>query len=166
MDDILSSYKKTLDTIHIQQGECYISDKPELATTILGSCIAVCVFDRKAKISGLCHALLPTAPINTKEPFKYVDESVSYLFDRFFRLGAVKKDLEVKVFGGGDVIGFSHKKDYLSIGYQNSTMTRSILDDLKITPQVWNVGGENGRKIIMVMHTGEIFSSNIKKRID
>jgi chemotaxis protein CheD len=91
-----------------------------------------------------------------REPFRYVDEAVFYLVERYRRIGITPQRLTVKVFGGADVLG-EPVRGYSSIGHQNTMAARETLgwQDLRIAAR--DTGGDRGRKIVFRTHTGEVF---------
>jgi chemotaxis protein CheD len=96
--------------IWIFQGDFYVSSRPELyLTTVLGSCIAVCMRDPVTQCGGMNHFLLPDA-VNRQDQFpslalRYGSYSIERLINAILSRGGRRDRLEVKVFGGGNVIG-------------------------------------------------------------
>jgi chemotaxis protein CheD len=154
-----------LRSVNLQPGEVLMSDEPLAVTTILGSCIAVCMFDPGSSRGGICHAALPNAPVVLhKDPFRYVDEAVLYLLERFHRLGTPASRLQVKVFGGADVLGGGAVRDgYVTIGRQNTMAAMETLGWQKVKPSVTETGGDRGRKLVFVTNTGEVYVKRIGK---
>lgn len=140
----------------LQAGEILMTDRPTRVTTVLGSCVSVCLFDPVTLAGAACHAVMPNAPVALHhDPFRYADEAVLYLIERYRRMGVAPDRLVVKVFGGADVLG-KPVKGYASIGRQNTMAALETLgwQGLRITAQ--DTGGHRGRKIAFLTHTGEV----------
>jgi chemotaxis protein CheD len=96
--------------IWIFQGDFYVSARPDLfLTTVLGSCIAVCMRDPVAGCGGMNHFLLPDAE-NREEHYpslalRYGSYSVERLTNAILSRGGRRERLEIKVFGGANVLG-------------------------------------------------------------
>jgi len=92
----------------IYQGDFYVSSRPDLyLTTVLGSCIAVCVRDPMSGTGGMNHFLLPDADF-TEEHYpslalRYGSYSIERLINAILSRGGRRERLEVKVFGGANV---------------------------------------------------------------
>ncbi len=114
----------------------------------LGSCVALILFDKKAKIHAMSHILLPSFH-NVKEktplryPQKYADQAVNDLIKLITRKGATITNLRAVIIGGAKIF----KNHYNNIGEENVNMVRKELEkqDIKIVQQV--VGGTSGRNI-------------------
>lgn len=154
----VAEYQRSLRGLYLQPGEVLMTDEPLLVTTTLGSCVAACMFDEQTGIAAICHGALPHAPLRLHdEPFRYVDEAVLYLVDRYDRLGVPASRLRIKIFGGGDVLGSPPRDGFDSIGQQNVFAAMESLGWLGVRPAVRHVGGERGRKLMFVTSTGEVF---------
>jgi chemotaxis protein CheD len=141
----------------MQAGEVFMSDQPTAVTTLLGSCVSVCLFDPVTKRGAMCHAVLPNAPVVLhKDPFRYVDEAVLYLVERYRRMEVPPQRLVVKVFGGADVLARRYD-GYESIGRQNTMAAVETLGWQGLRIAVRETGGNRGRKIVFMTHTGEVF---------
>jgi chemotaxis protein CheD len=134
-----------------------MSDEPSSVSTLLGSCVSVCMFDPVTRRGAMCHGVLPNAPVVLhEEPFRYVDEAVLYLIERYRRMGVPTQRLVVKVFGGADILG-QPLDGYSSIGRQNTMAALETLGWQGLQVAVRETGGNRGRKIVFLPHTGEVF---------
>jgi len=106
-------------------GEYFVSgDTDLLIMTTLGSCIAVCLWDRQAGVGGLNHFMLPDGGTE-RDSGRYGSFAMELLINAMMKRGASRRSLEAKVFGGGQVI---EGMPSMNIGEQN---TRFALDYLK-----------------------------------
>ena len=96
-----------LESIIVDIADIQVSSDPqaEIVTYALGSCIAVCIYDPKRGVAGMIHYMLPhskTSPEKAKaRPGMFANVGVPMLFNKMYEQGCVKKDLVVKVVGGG-----------------------------------------------------------------
>jgi chemotaxis protein CheD len=99
-----------LPIITLKPAEMFVSERPTIVRTVLGSCVAVTMFDSQHGVAAICHALLPESDtLSTHEEekpnsYKYVD-SVIPLMLKNFEIMERTQDLEVKLFGGADMLG-------------------------------------------------------------
>ncbi len=141
----------------------FASVQPAEVTTILGSCVAVCLWDRYLGIGGINHYMLPTWNGMELASPKYGNIAIERLVERMQQLGCQKKNLVAKVFGGGEVISVSTSS--LHIGERNIMVADDMLDKLCIPIIGRSTGGNSGRKIIFNTHTGEVLQCYIKSQI-
>jgi chemotaxis protein CheD len=133
--------------IHLHIGGFYASGEPVSIMTVLGSCVAVCLFDPVERIGGMNHIFLPgRADIqHFDDAARYGVNAMELLINRMLNLGADRKRLVAKAFGGGHVIPSISKKN--GIGQQNIEFTLDFLkrEGIRIVSQ--DLGGDDSRKI-------------------
>ena len=147
--------------VFLKPGDLYVSDIPTMVSTILGSCVALTVFNKRLKIGGICHAMLPKSPY-AKEyyVFRYVDSSIFYMLSKFETLGIRKDEMEIKLLGGADVIDRMNDET-ASIGQKNIAIALEIIRNESLQLTVTDVGGKMGRKVHFYTHTGKILLKRI-----
>jgi chemotaxis protein CheD len=132
---------------YVHPGHLFVSATPAVATTILGTCVAVCLFDDVAGIGGLNHYMLPTAPRAGEESAKFGDVAIRQLVAALCGLGAVRQRLEAKVFGG--MTGRSDQVGLLKdLGARNVAVAMESLGELGIPVVAQDVRGPRSRKLI------------------
>jgi len=139
--------------IHV--GEIFVGARPTEISTVLGSCIAVCLYDKVEQIGGMNHYLVPLWNENGLQSPKYGNISIPKLIDNMLNIGCEKYNLEAKIFGGGNVINVSQED--MMIGRKNILIAKEILREYNIKITAQDVGGTRGRKILMRSDTGKIF---------
>jgi chemotaxis protein CheD len=155
-------FNSTVSTIH--PGEYYATKDDIIIGTVLGSCIAVALFDERNRIGGLNHFMLPG--ILNPENF-YISNSGKYgmyamelLINELIKLGSRKQDLTAKVFGGGSVLhkstGFSNR-----IPENNIEFAFSYLKTEGIPIKSSDVGGVQARKIFYYPRTSKVLLKRI-----
>jgi chemotaxis protein CheD len=98
-------------TAKVLPGEFYVSTQEEMISTVLGSCIAACIRDRRRRVGGMNHFMLPE-PIGERDGWssavgraaRYGSDAMEQLINAILKAGGHREDLEVKVFGGGRVL--------------------------------------------------------------
>lgn len=135
-------------------GALQVSREPMLITTILGSCISVCLWDRKKNIGGINHYMLPHWNGQGLASPKYGNIAMDKLLSLMVRAGSEKKDLVAKVFGGAQVL--QNNVNIFNIGLRNIEYAEESIKTAGIPIAGQSTGGLTGRKIIFNTATGEI----------
>lgn len=157
MQGLLERYPgHELAFLNVAQGMVF--ERPTMAHTVLGSCVAVTFFVPRRGMSGLFHALLPKAceyRLHNPEltPYKFVDTAIETMVHRFNLRGVHSQEIECKVFGGSTAL-FAEE---ISVGRRNVEAAFDTLAVLGLRVAASNVGGPRGRKIVFASGTGEIF---------
>lgn len=134
--------------VNVIQGQHYVDDDPGVVlTTILGSCIAACLWDPVANVGGMNHFLLPGNTSNKQQSSRsdaqrYGVNLMELLLNDLFSRGALKSRLKAKLFGGAAII-----KGLTDIGAMNSKFAESFLREEGIELVGGSVGGVYGRRI-------------------
>jgi chemotaxis protein CheD len=128
-----------------------VSNEPTLVTTILGSCVAVCLFDPEEKIGGINHFMLPFWNGEGLASAKYGNIAMEKLMQEMEKKGAKKKNMIAKLFGGANQANFTMK-----IGERNVEVARNMLKQQNIRVVAESVNGTIGRKLIFDTSTGEV----------
>ena len=156
---------------HVSIGQLITSTTPDDMIGIygLGSCVAVIMYDPKAMVGGMLHALLPTqikieSPV-TSLPTKFVDQGIAKLLNDIYDLGAKKSNLRVFLCGGAKVIRATTYNDSLNIGQRNVDMARYVLKQNRLRIRSEAVGGETGRTIKFYMKDGHITIKTLGKEL-
>ena len=141
-------------TIFAKPGQCAI-------TTILGSCISVCLYDPVLRIGGMNHYLLPFWNGEGLQTPKYGNIAIPMLIDNMLGLGSKKINLKAKVFGGGAVLETTC--GLLNIGDRNISFAESSLAENRIPIIGKDVGDVLGRKVMFMTESGDVFVKKVKK---
>ncbi|MDR2152506.1 MAG: chemotaxis protein CheD [Helicobacteraceae bacterium] len=147
MDAGFGATDKVYPRHFIHVGEIYIAEKPSEIATVLGSCVGVCLFDRRLKIGGLNHYLLPLWNGNGLKSPKFGNVSIPKMIEQMKALGCKIGDMEAKVFGGASVSA-TNLEDMM-IGKKNIVIAKEILAQNKIPIVAEDTGGRRGRRIVM-----------------
>ena len=132
---------------YLHPGEICVTAQPVRVTTILGSCVSVCLFDSQARVAGLNHFLLPQAPRAGEASPRHGDVAIEVLVRRLLAIGASCDRLVAKLFGGANVLrAFADESRH--IGAANVDLARSTLARYGIPIGAEDVGGTRGRKLV------------------
>ncbi|MGH7887994.1 MAG: chemotaxis protein CheD [Candidatus Binatia bacterium] len=138
---------------YLHPGELFASRESHAVTTILGSCVAVCLWEPEAKIGGINHYLLPTFSGGGDASARFGDVSIKELLARLTTMGCDRRRLQAKLFGGACVLeAFRERKNHL--GSQNIRTARELLQAEAIPVVSEDVGGHKGRKLIFLTDDG------------
>jgi chemotaxis protein CheD len=143
--------------------ELYVSKAPYQINTILGSCVAVCLFDPILNIGGMNHFMLPYWNGQGLASPKYGNIANEKLLDKMLSMGCNKNNLKAKIFGGGEVIETQIVQFH--IGTRNIEVARLFLEEKKIPIVSSSVGGKLGRKIEFLTSTGEVRQKYVQKTL-
>jgi chemotaxis protein CheD len=149
--------------IYLQPGEVYLALQPTVIRTLLGSCVGVTFWSARLGAGALCHALLPRCPTNVAGGLslaagrRYADFAIRDLAGQFDKLGALRSEIQVKLFGGADVLptradGSLHP----TVGRQNCDAAAKILQAEGFQVLASSLGGSFGRTIQFYTGTGEV----------
>jgi chemotaxis protein CheD len=144
--------------VSLAQGEIHCSPEPKTLVTVLGSCVAVCLWDRVRCIGGMNHFVLPNDPRGEKNA-RYGDFAIDQLVEGLLRLGCRNADLQAKVFGGAAVLPFAGGE---SVGSSNVRLALERLRFHRIPITAQRTGGTIGHQIRFNTRTGEVFFRRLR----
>jgi chemotaxis protein CheD len=154
---ISDAVKVEKESIVIGMGEMAVSASPSAILTCigLGSCIAVCVYDKVAKIGGMIHIVLPqNHGNNTDDLAKYADTGVPLLINEVTIQGGDKRHMAVKIAGGAQMTIAPGLKDTFKTGERNLVQVLTTLEQLGLGLKAAEVGGNLGRTAKLYIDTG------------
>jgi chemotaxis protein CheD len=158
--------------VRILPGEYFASADGTVITTLLGSCVSVCLFDRGSSVGGMNHFMLPqvmlgsnatrcadpgTGSCNSVCSARYGACAMRHLLMRLEELGASRSRLEAKLFGAGRVMaGMS------DIGQKNSEFALGYLQERGIRVVASDLGGFCPRKVSFFPATGRALVKRLR----
>jgi len=136
--------------ITVVQGDFAVSADPSaIMSTVLGSCVAMCLFDAVNRVGGMNHFLLATSTLAESDDLKYGINAIELLINRLLKSGAERCHLQAKLFGGARMT--DHARD---IGAGNAAFAKEFLEREDITCVSSSLGGEQARRVQFVPTTG------------
>lgn len=147
-------------------GEVKASRSPLKISTLLGSCVSVCLYDPVAKIGGMNHFMLPSSKTDLKACATYGIHAMELLINEIMKLGGDRRRLVAKVFGGGNVLSSQTTLSGPLIGDRNAEFALQFLktDGIPIVAQ--DLGGTEGRHVHFLSHSGQAFVKPIQKILE
>ncbi len=155
--------ERELIAAKILPGEYYVTHQNELITTVLGSCVSACIRDKESGIGGMNHFMLPQtnsgkgADTIVGIATRYGNYAMEHLINTILSNGGKRKNLEVKVFGGGKII-----PALTDVGMKNINFVLAYLDQegLKLLSQ--DLGDIYPRKVVYFPRTGKVSMKKIQ----
>lgn len=145
---------------NIHPGQWAVEERRPIAT-LLGSCVAVCLYDPKLRFGGVNHFMLPIRTRSTDSEYDSLlrgDYAMEVLVNAMLAKGAQKQRMIAKAFGGGNVVSSLRK----SIGDGNISFTRCWLEREGIALVSSDFGGSWARKVIFQPDSGDAYCKRIQ----
>ncbi len=142
----------------LKPGFIYLADKPVSISTVIGSSVSVCLFDKKQKIGGMNHFQFPETADREKSTAIYGNVATLALIRMMLSNGAKNSHIEAQIFGGA----YNPDVSNMNVGINNIRTARRILNSRQISIVSEDVGGQLGRKIIFNTSTSEIAVLKVK----
>lgn len=154
--------------VKILPGEFYVSAHEELVTTVLGSCVSVCIHDPRTGIGGMNHFMLPE-PAGGADSWsatagraaRYGSDAMEQLINTMLRAGCLRADLQLKVFGGGRVL-----TQLSDIGQRNIEFVTRYIAAEKLNLCASDLGDVYPRQIQFFPHSGRARVRLLRRRDD
>lgn len=153
--------------VHVPMGvgEGLMALEPTAVSTVLGSCVAVTFHDPVRRTGAVFHALLPSEGDFTSKngnggsgKYKYVDTAIHHFVSAMYKQGSSRANLVCKVFGGANAMF----KEQFGVGQKNVVTAFRILESERLRVVASDVGGDRGRKLVFISHTGEVFVKRLR----
>jgi len=148
--------------IYLHPGESYFAREPAIIRTILGSCVGVAFWSARLGVGALTHSQLPRCPANAAglgaaEGRRYVDFAIRDVARQLDALGARRTEVQVKLFGGADVLLVGDAASTKSsVGKLNCEAAIEVLRDEGFQVIASSLGGTAGLNIRLDTRTGEV----------
>lgn len=139
--------------IFLAPGTLHCAPVPSAITTVLGSCVAICLWDSRRRVGGMNHYVLPGRAASDRSA-RYGAFSSRRLLAGMIDLGCRAELLEAKIFGGAAVL--SGGVEEKSVGAQNVAFALQFLAEREIPVIGRRTGGKRGLWIRQTTETGEV----------
>lgn len=159
--------------VKVLPGEFYVSGQEEVITTVLGSCVAACIYDPRRRIGGMNHFMLP-APLQPAAPreqdawfgtagraARYGSDAMEQLINAILKAGGERASLEVKIFGGARVL-----KQMTDIGERNIAFVRHYIETEGLRLVASDVGDLHSRQVQFFPTTGKARVRLLRREAD
>lgn len=159
-------------------GELVVAKEPLTVWTVLGSCLALTFYNRRLKVGAICHAQLPAENMSEDKcyegcpvrcykdlppsnKFKYVTCSFKYMLDEFRKLEINKNEIEVKMFGGADVLSINTNNT--TVGKKNIAVAKNLIEKSGLQLVADRIGGGGGVSLFFDTYTGNVYLKDYNK---
>lgn len=149
-----------VERVTINIGGLRASSTPLMLDTVLGSCIAACLYDPVSGIGGMNHFMLPEGfdPDNPAST-RYGVHAMELLITDIMKLGGQRRRFHAKVFGGGHVLNIRESLD--GVPQRNIDFVRRFLIAEQIPVMKEDVGGYQARRVLFYSHTGKVLLKHL-----
>lgn len=142
------------ERVTIDPGEFYSTGNAGVISTLLGSCVAACLYDPRRRLIGMNHFMLSNTrysrdmPIHVSEAGRYGIHAMELLINDMMAKGTNRNHLRAKVFGGATLMSKDAERgNFYCVGQVNCKFIREFLDSEKIPVEAEDLGGDFGRVI-------------------
>ena len=139
------------ETRYLHAGAVLCARVPTAVSTVLGSCVAVCLWDARLGVGGLNHYMLPFRPVGAPASARYGDVALPELLTGLAALGATPSGLQARVVGGAHVMQELEHARHL--GADNVQLALRFLAALGIPVVSRETGGTRGMQLLF--HTDD-----------
>ncbi len=149
---------------YLLPGNIFAHEQEHTVLTVLGSCVSVCLWDPRGGLGGINHYMLPLWNGEGLASPRFGNIAIIKLLERMLELGADRRNIQAKVFGGGDMLKATSA--LMNIGQRNIVLAQDLLRDERIPIISADTGGKYGRKLVFNTRTGVVLVKLLKKQID
>jgi chemotaxis protein CheD len=149
-----------ISTAKILPGEFYVTANDELITTVLGSCVSACIRDSVFGIGGMNHFMLPhdnkasgtwASEQGAAYSARFGNHAMEQLINEILKNGGMRKNLEVKLFGGGRVLA-----QMTDVGMKNISFVRHYIEEEGLKLLAEDLGDIYPRKVVYFPLSGKV----------
>ncbi|MBW4047224.1 MAG: chemotaxis protein CheD [Proteobacteria bacterium] len=165
--DILDCASNPIE-LFLQPGEVYFGERCTRIRTLLGSCVAISIWNASRCIGGLCHFMLPSRSHHGHRGHgpgdvldgRYGDEAMLMFLRNIRAAGARPEEFEAKLFGGGRMFEASHgpnRHDVLDVSTKNVQMARTLVRRHGLKLKAEHLGGSGHRNLVFEVWSGHAY---------
>lgn len=159
--EVLFDRKLECEVMRLTPGDYLITEESRVLTTVLGSCVSACIRDSKIGVGGMNHFMLPETQLvenmDAATAGRYGSHAMQRLIDGIIELGGNLSDLEVKLFGGGQIVD-----GMTDVGERNIRFVRRYLEEAGIDVAAEDLGLTFPRKINYFVETGRVMVRKLR----
>jgi chemotaxis protein methyltransferase CheR len=144
----------TVAVREIISGQYFATKTPTRIATVLGSCVAACLYDPQTQIGGMNHFMLPDQKTDFKVCARYGIHAMELLINEIMKLGGDRRRLQAKVFGGASLLGFSDSP--WNVANRNCEFVRDFLQTERIPVVAQRLGGNQPLRVYFRTDTAKV----------
>lgn len=147
----------------ILPGEYYVShNKNEVISTTLGSCVSACIRDKVFGIGGMNHFMLPLKGQHGSDDWmdsaaRYGNYAMEHLINDILKAGGSRKNLEVKLTGGGKIVA-----NMSDVGERNIEFALEYLKTENLNILSKDLGDVYPRKVLYFPDSGRLLVKRLR----
>jgi chemotaxis protein CheD len=148
--------------VYVQPGESHLVAEPAVLRTVLGSCVGIAWFIPRLGLGALCHPMLPSCPVDMRTHIRpaagrrYVDYAIHEMASSLDALGVRRNEVQVKLFGGADVLPAITDPRRPTVGHMNSEVAARVLREEGFRVSASSLGGSCGLNLRFDTTSGEV----------
>ncbi|MCD2512765.1 chemoreceptor glutamine deamidase CheD [Comamonas endophytica] len=139
------------NAVKVLPGEYFVANESLAIVTVLGSCIAACLWDNRMQVGGMNHFMLPDTE-SSDTSGRYGSYAMELLINEMLKLGARRETMQAKIFGGGQVM---HNFTTMNVGERNTDFVKKYLQTERIPLVSEDVLDIYPRKVVYFPATGK-----------
>jgi chemotaxis protein CheD len=143
------------DSLYLLPGALYIGNEVQEVKTLLGSCVAITLWQPKDKVCGMTHIVLPSGRHDENNP-KFATGAIQHLMQTIAKYGYQPKDFKTGVYGGGRMFGKGTEQGIIDVGNSNVKKTLALLGEAGFPVGEQDVQGSVYRHVLMDRSTGAV----------
>ena len=152
--------------VKILPGDHYVTTAAdEVLATVLGSCISACIYDPKTKKGGMNHFMLPKSASGTwgghSAGMRFGNFAMDVLLNDILTVGRKRTDLDVKIFGGGNIMG-----DVMGVGQKNIDFIKDYIKEESLNITQKSLGERFARRLFYFPLTGKVIEKKVPVESD
>ncbi len=140
------------NAVKVLPGEYFVTNESMVIMTVLGSCIAACLWDSRAHVGGMNHFMLPDGDL-LEASGRYGSYAMELLINEMLKLGARRETMQAKIFGGAQVM---HNFTTMNVGERNTNFVLNYLNTERIPIVSEDVLDIYPRKVVFFPVTGKV----------
>lgn len=145
--------------VYLSPGELVVRQGAGLIRTIVGSCVAVCLWDARARLGGMNHYLLPRPGRDDQPGPRFGSIAIPQLIERTLAAGAARADLVAAVIGGGAPVSTIQVG---AVGASNTAIALLLLAEHDVPIVRQETGGAHGRRLMFDTATGKLVVEHVR----
>lgn len=151
--------------INVRIGAMEAAKHPKILRTVLGSCVALILYDKVNRVGGMAHIFLPEKKANNQheEDSKFANTAPKALLEAIMKLGAKKQNTFAFMVGGGNIFKPLKKNNLPTVAEMNIANTKTAVAEIKIPLVGCDVGRDNGCKVKFDLSNGDMQINDLKK---
>jgi len=144
----------------LSSGRIIATTEPTDVATVLGSCVAACLWDPEIRAGAACHFVLPYGAPESSRALRHANVAIHETIRQLVRLGGDVNRIQAKLFGGASIVaGLRSEKEPL--GTRNVLAADECLASIGIPVVARDVGGKRARKLIFQTDDGTAWVKTI-----